>query len=95
MLDRLKRRVPDAQDEALLCDLLESARQMILAYTCRDAVPEVLSGAQLEIAAILYNRMGMEGESAHAEGSVSRTAESLPEYLRRQLNPYRIARAVR
>lgn len=95
MLDRLKRRIPDAKDDALLSDLLSDAENMIRAYTCRDSVPIVLQGAQIEIAAMLFNRIGMEGEASHAEGSVSRSADSLPEYIRRQLNPYRAARAVK
>ena len=94
MLARLKLRIPDARNDALLEEMLDSAEGIILAYTGRDVVPEKLEGAQVEIAAMLYNRMGMEGESAHAEGSVSRSADSLPEYVRRQLNPYRVARAV-
>lgn len=94
MISRLKMRVPDARDDALLQEMIDSAEGMILAYTGRDEVPEVLEGAQVEIAAMLFNRMGMEGESAHAEGSVSRSADSLPDYVRRQLNPYRVARAV-
>ena len=94
MLGRLKLRIPDAQDDALLEELFSSAEGMILAYTGRDEIPELLEGAQLEIAAMLFNRMGMEGESSHSEGSESRTAESIPEYIRRQLNPFRRARAV-
>ena len=94
MLARLKRRVPDAADDALLEEMLKTAGEMICAYTARSVLPDALRGAQLELAAILYNRMGMEGESAHAEGSVSRSADSLPEYLRRQLNPFRLAKAV-
>lgn len=95
MLDRLKRRIPDCSNDALLSDLLEAAENMIRAYTCRETVPVVLQGAQIEIAAMLFNRMGMEGESAHSEGSVSRSADSLPEFIRRQLNPFRLAKAVK
>lgn len=94
MVSRLKLRIPDAKEDALLEELIASAEGMILAYTGRDELPEALEGAQVEIAAMLFNRMGMEGESMHAEGSVSRTAESLPEYIRRQLNPFRLAKAV-
>lgn len=94
MLDKLKRRLPDAKDEALLQDLLDGAQEMILAYTGRDALPPVLQAAQLELAAVLFNRMGMEGETSHAEGSISRSADSLPEMIRRQLNPWRLAKAV-
>ena len=86
--------MPDAQDEQLLKELLEDAERMICAYTMRESVPEALRGAQLEIAAMNFNRMGMEGENSHGEGSVSRSIESLPEGLRRQMNPWRLARAV-
>lgn len=94
MLEKLKRRIPDAKDDALLAELIEAAGQAICAYTGRAAVPAALEAAQLEIAAMLFNRMGMEGESDHDEGSLRRSAESLPEFLRRQLNPYRLGRAV-
>lgn len=94
MLNKLKRRIPDADDDALLNDLLDAAEAAILAYTGRTELPEALQGAQLELAAVMYNRMGMEGETARSEGGVSRTAESLPEGLRRQMNPFRLAKAV-
>jgi len=94
MLEKMKRRIPDAQDEQLLADLLEDAGRMICAYTLRSEVPEALESARLELAVMLYNRMGMEGEKQHAEGSVSRSVEGLPEYIRRQMNPFRLAKAV-
>ena len=92
MLAKLKRRLPDAADDALLEDLLAEAGTFIRAYTRRAEVPAELEDAQVRIAAILFNRMGMEGESAHSEGGVSRTAELLPEDLRRWLNGWRVAR---
>lgn len=94
MLERLALRLKDCRDDELMEELLETARGMICAYTGREELPAVLDGAQLEIAAMLYNRMGMEGESRHDEGSLRRSAESLPEMIRRQLNPYRLARVV-
>ena len=92
MLEKLKRRIPDAKDEALLAELIEAAGQAICAYTGRAAVPAALEAAQLEIAAMLFNRMGMEGESAHSEGGVSRTAAALPDDLRAWMNCWRLAR---
>lgn len=96
MLERLRRRLPDAgEDEvALLKDLLEDAGGFICAYTCRESVPEALKGAQIELAAVMYNRMGMEGETSHGEGGVSRAAELLPENVACQLRPWRRARTV-
>ena len=94
MLEKLFRRIPDAEDEELLGDLLEDAGRMIMAYTGRGEVPVALEGAQVALAAVLYNRMGMEGEVSHSEGGVSRSVELLPEDLKRQLNPFRLAKAV-
>ena len=45
----------------------------------------------VRIAAILCNRMGMEGESARTEGGVTHTADALPEELRSWLNGWRLA----
>ena len=94
MLDKLKRRIPDAADDALLVDLLEEAGAFVRAYTGRSALPDTFGDVQVRVAAILYNRMGMEGESAHGEGGVTRTAEALPEDLKRWLNSQRLARTV-
>lgn len=94
MLDKLKRRIPDGGDDALLEDLIADAGSVICAYTLRESVPAALEGAQIEIAAMLFNRMGMEGECDHSEGSIRRSADSLPELVRRQLNPWRLAKAV-
>lgn len=94
MLARLKRRLPDAADDALLGDLLAEAGAFLMGYTHRDAVPAQLEDAQVRIAAILFNRMGMEGESARNEGGVSRTAEMLPEDLKRWLNGWRVAKTM-
>ena len=95
MIAELKRRIPDAvNQEALLEDLLTAAGGMICAYTGRGSVPDALAHLQVEIAAMQYNRMGMEGETAHAEGSVRRRCERLSEWIRSQLNPWRLARTV-
>lgn len=97
MLERLRRRLPDAgeAEEMLLTDLIEDAGRFICAYTMREEVPEALRGVQVELAAIFYNRMGMEGETAHNEGGVSRTVQALPEDIAARLRPWRLARTVR
>lgn len=96
MLEKLRRRLPDAADAdaALLEDLIEDAGRFICAYTRRDAVPAELGGAQIQLAAVFFNRMGMEGETRHDEGGLSRDVALLPEDIACQLRPYRLARAV-
>ncbi len=98
MLEQLLRRLPDApRDEdtrTLLQDLLKDAEAWICAYTRRAAVPEGLSSIAVRLAVVSYNRMGLEGETAHGEGGTSRTIESVPRDIREALAPYRLARTV-
>lgn len=95
-LETLKRRLgtgDDAGDE-LFVDLLCDAENYVLGYTGRSSVPECLNGVVIELAAISYNQLGMQGESTHSEGGLSVNAESLPEATRMLLNRYRVARVV-
>lgn len=94
MIEKLMRRLPDAKDEELLNDLLEEAGAFLCAYTRRNEVPAALEDAQVRVACLLFNRMGMEGEKSHSEGGVNRTAEMLPEDLKRWLNGWRLAKTV-
>ncbi|MDD2649312.1 MAG: phage head-tail connector protein [Eubacteriales bacterium] len=96
LLDRLKSRIDgaDGKDE-LLSELLTDAGDAIKAYTCRDYVPDCLVSAQVRLAAILFNRQGMEGESSHSEGGVSVASDALPEEIKAQIRPYRLARTMR
>ena len=96
LIQAMRLRLPDAKDasDEMLLAHLTDAKALLLAMTWRQTLPEALESAQVRLAIILFNRMGMEGESAHDEGSLRRNVESLPEFLRRQLNPYRLGRAV-
>lgn len=97
MLERLMRRLPDAGEDKreLLEELLEDAGRAICAFTCRDSVPGALEGAQVQLAAVMFNRMGMEGEASHDEGGVVRRAEAMPEDIACQIRPWRLVRAVK
>ena len=88
--ERLRAQLPEVPQEMLEALLLD-AKDMICAYTRRATVPEVLTGAQVRLAVILYNRMGTEGETSHSEGGVSRTMEGMPGEIEKQLKPYRLA----
>lgn len=94
-LEKLRRRLGKTDlEDALLTDLLEDAEGYILAYTGLTELPQGLAGTKLELACVLHNRMGMQGETGHAEGGISVTAEGLPENIRLVLNRYRRARVV-
>ena len=74
LLLRLRRRLhlSGSADDALLCDLLADAHALMLAYTGRDTLPPALTGVQCQLAAILYNRLGMEGEDYVIEDELPR-----------------------
>lgn len=88
VLERLKVRTGEA-DEALLADLLESAKAAILARRYPyGAEPDMLEkryeDLQLRIAIDLYAKMGGEGQLSHTENGVSRTwaaANISPDWL--------------
>ncbi len=90
-LTKLKRRIPGA-DPALLTDMLEDAQAFILAYTGHASLPDGLLAAQVRIAAAHYNALGLEGQSAHNEGGISISFDSLPVDLQQELNRYRLAK---
>ena len=96
MLDKLMRRLPDAKDDQmdLLRDLISDAGKAICAFTRRQEIPSELEGAQLQLAAVMFNRMGMEGELTHDEGGVSRRVEAMPEDIACQVRPGRVAKGV-
>jgi hypothetical protein len=95
-LDRVKvlLKITDEAQDALLTELLLEAEEWIINYLYRSQMPEALRGVQVRLAAALYNRRGIEGMSAAKDGGISRTADALPEDIRRALNPYRVARTL-
>jgi len=69
--------IGDDQD-ALLSELLARAEDYILAYTYRSTLPPALTRTQVSLATLYYNRLGIEGESSHSEGGVSRSIDEVP-----------------
>ena len=97
LLRRLRRRLPaeTAAEDTLLCDLLADAHALMLSYLNRTELPDALIPALLRLTTMLFNRLGMEGESSRTEGSVSMTVDSLPAEIIAQLTPYRLMRTVK
>jgi len=90
MLKAMRLRAPEVEEQ-LARDLIAESKAYVCAYTGRASVPDALQYAVLQIALMRYNRMGIEGEASHSEGT-SRSIDAIPDDLRRQLNPYRLAR---
>ena len=81
-----------SEDEQAVCaTLLEDAAALICALTWRKEVPAELENAQVRLAVVFYNRMGMEGEKDHQEGDVKRSVTDLPGALRKEIFSFRRA----
>ena len=95
-LQRLKARIPDLapNQDMMLQSLLEDAHDDILVYCNRTELPERMVSLQVQVAMLYYNRQGIEGESAHSEGGVSRSIETLPTDVKAQLDSCRLLKAV-
>lgn len=82
-------------DEAEIFDLLETAKNIILArrFPHSSSLPNTLEDRfkdlQLRIAVDLFNKRGAEGETAHSENGVSRTygAENVSSDLLAEITP--------
>jgi hypothetical protein len=72
--------------------LIADAQAFAVGYTGRDPLPEAAGGAIVELAAISFSRLGMEGQSEHGEGSVSIRLDGLPAMLKAWLDGIRIAK---
>lgn len=92
--ERLRAKLPNMAEDKLEALYLD-AEGMVLALAGRQTLPRVLETSVVQMAIVLYNREGIEGEVGHSEGGVSRTMEAIPEEIRRQIMPYRVARVVR
>lgn len=93
VLERLKVRTGEA-DEALLADLLESAKSIIFSIRFPysewpETVEQRYIDLQIRIAEDLYNRIGASGQLSHSENSISRSwgSECVSEQLLREITP--------
>ena len=93
LLERLAKRTDEA-DEAVLEDMMESAKSIILGRRFPygdwpDEVEPRYQDLQLRIAEDMYNRIGASGQVAHSENGISRTwgAEWVSEELLNEITP--------
>lgn len=80
-LERLKLRIPENKNELELEDVLESAKAVILSrrYPFGEQPTKLeprYFDLQIRVAVEMYNKRGVEGQTAHSENGVSRTYSS-------------------
>lgn len=92
-LDKLKIQLglDDSQDD-LLELLLDDVETDLLNWTNRRELPSSLLATKRQIAVIRYNMMGVEGQTSHSEGGISRSFEDLPQGIRNSILEKRLAK---
>lgn len=68
------------------------AEQFLLNETNRTVLPTRLNSTKLEMAVILFNRDGMEGETSRSEGGINIGIAELPVNIQRAISLNRLAR---
>lgn len=92
-LSKLKNRlgIKDVEKDELLADFLGSAKAEIMArrYPFGDFPKELdtrYANLQIEIAVVMYNKQGAEGQTSHSENGVNRGYEEYG-YLLKDVTP--------
>ncbi|MDQ0091664.1 hypothetical protein J2T12_005104 [Paenibacillus anaericanus] len=95
-LDKLKIMLgikDDLQDDVIGL-LIDDVQEDLLSWTNRTELPVRLESAQRQIVVIRYNMQGVEGQTSHSEGGVSRSFDDLPQSIRNTVTQYRLAKLV-
>lgn len=79
----------DSSQDDLLEEYLDDAQEFILDTTHHDTIPEKLLRTQVELAIIYYNKQGIEGQTLHSEGGISRSFDDIPESIMKKIKSFR------
>lgn len=96
-LEKLKLQlgIKDSEQDDLLQLSLDDIEANILTWTNRIKLPASLESIQRQIAVIQYNKQGIEGQTSHSEGGISRSFEDLPQSIQNAVNQKRLAKLAR
>lgn len=81
-------------EDALLNMLIEDVTEDLLSWINRNTLPSTLDPTLRQIVIIRYNKMGIEGETSHSEGGISRSFEDLSPSLKSTIANHRVIRVV-
>ena len=92
-IERLKYKlgieVDDFSQDNLLSIYLQDAADFITSITNTDEVPVKLLSTQEDLAVMAYNKQGIEGQTSHSEGGISRTFGDIPESMMKKIRSFR------
>lgn len=78
----------------LLSVLIEDAEADLLSWTNRQTLPAGLEPTVRQLVILRYNKVGIEGQSSHSEGGVSRSFVDLPADLQWTISHHRLLKVV-
>ena len=91
--EKLQVMLPGAASEMITL-LYEDAASDILSWTNRDIVTPSLEPVVRQLVILRYNKVGIEGETNHSEGGISRSFADLPSDLQQSIGQHRLLKAV-
>ncbi|GLC88698.1 phage head-tail connector protein [Lysinibacillus piscis] len=96
-LDKLKMTlgISDDTKDAELQLILDDVQDDILTWTNRAELPKLLESTIRQIAVIRYNMQGVEGQTSHSEGGISRSFDVLPQSIQNIIIQARLLKATR
>jgi hypothetical protein len=89
MKTKLGMSLTDVSKDDLLNLYLEDAEKDILELSHLPEVSDALLSTQVDLAILYYNKQGIEGQTAHSEGGISRTFEGVPDNILRKIRSRR------
>ena len=92
---RIQLGIKTIEEDDSLQLILDDVKDDILIWTNRATLPVTLESTQRQIAVIRYNMQGIEGQTSHSEGGISRSFDLLPQSIQNTLNQNRLLKAAR
>ena len=86
---KIKLGISDNSQDDLLNLYLDDAKETILGLTNLSSIPDKLLSTQVELALIYYNKQGIEGQTSHSEGGISRNFEDMPKSMLKKIKASR------
>lgn len=84
----------DSKDDELNL-ILEDTKDDVLVWANRKELPTALNSVVRQIAVIRYNMQGIEGQTSHSEGGISRSFDDLPQSIQSTIIQYRLLKVAR
>lgn len=84
----------DETQDPTLSLLLADTEADLMMWTNRSVLPLTLEPTLRQLAIMRYNKVGIEGQTSHSEGGVSRSFDDLPLSIRQSISRHVLVKVV-